>query len=352
MRTVEIASQDKLSLNSFLHNRFDLKYQIARGLRINAGIRNRLFYGNLPDSTHIFIKMLEVQNDFFDLSFAPIQGNKLLFHSIIDRLYLDWEFKKLQVRIGRQRINLGVNLFWNPNDIFNVYSFYDIDYEERPGGDALLIRYYTGIASSVEGVVRMSSDFNSSIFAGVWKTNKWKYDYQVLFGKVKEDLVLGVGWSGSIGTVGFKGESSYFTNYTTEILPKEDVKVIAVGFDHSFSDKFFLNSEFLYTSNGKIKITLEDLIEYTQSPLTSKTLSPFKYSWVVQPVFNINPKQGIVFTTAWYIGENAFYFGPSYSIQLANNFDLNVIGQLITSKATGEYKLNQSLSTVRFKWSF
>ena len=37
-----------------------------------------------------------------------------------------------------------MNLVWNPNDLFNAFSFVDFDYEERPGSDALRIQKYTG----------------------------------------------------------------------------------------------------------------------------------------------------------------------------------------------------------------
>ena len=48
------------------------------------------------------------------------------------------------LRIGRQRINWGVNLAWNPNDLFNAYSLIDFDYQERPGSDAIRFQYYMG----------------------------------------------------------------------------------------------------------------------------------------------------------------------------------------------------------------
>lgn len=31
---------------------------------------------------------------------------------------------------------------WNPNDWFNTYNYFDFDYEERPGTDAIRVRVY------------------------------------------------------------------------------------------------------------------------------------------------------------------------------------------------------------------
>ncbi|MCG8318265.1 MAG: hypothetical protein MI921_02070 [Cytophagales bacterium] len=50
--------------------------------------------------------------------------------------------------IGKHRINWGKSYVWNPNDVFNAYSFFDFDYEERRGTDALLIKYTTSPFSS------------------------------------------------------------------------------------------------------------------------------------------------------------------------------------------------------------
>ena len=67
-----------------------------------------------------------------------------------DRLFIEWNKEKWNIRIGRQRINWGINLAFNPNDIFNAYNFLDFDYEERPGVDAARVQYYYGSFSGLD----------------------------------------------------------------------------------------------------------------------------------------------------------------------------------------------------------
>ena len=96
-----------------------------------------------------------------------------------------------ELTIGRQRINWGVNLAFNPNDLFNAYSLIDFDYQERPGVDAVRFQYYGDDMSSFEGAVQIGNSLDSSLIAGLWKFNKWKYDFQFLAANYFKDIAVG-----------------------------------------------------------------------------------------------------------------------------------------------------------------
>jgi len=151
-----IFAQDNL-----LHNRLNFKYFINENWTFKSDLRNRIFYGERS----LFLANFDedVGNDFFDLSTNIIDANGLLFHSMIDRLYLEYTKGSWEVRLGRQRINWGINTVWNPHDIFNAYNFADFDYEERPGSDALRVTYYTSFASSVEVAIKAANSLDSII---------------------------------------------------------------------------------------------------------------------------------------------------------------------------------------------
>ena len=91
------------------------------------------------------------------MSWNILTEKSFFLNTTIDRLWVDFNYGKLQVRAGRQRINWGQTLIWNPNDIFNAYSFFDFDYIERPGSDAVRVQYYPGSSSSVEAAVKVNS---------------------------------------------------------------------------------------------------------------------------------------------------------------------------------------------------
>ena len=120
-------------------------------------------------------------------------------------------FRQMGGPAGRQRVNWGVNLVWNPNDVFNTFSYFDFDYEERPGTDAVRVQYYTGVTSSAELVYKMGKKCQRNGFGRLVSFHhNWNYDFQFLGGWVGTDFVAGTGWSGDIRGAGFRGEITQF----------------------------------------------------------------------------------------------------------------------------------------------
>ncbi|MEQ8535546.1 MAG: hypothetical protein RIB86_27055, partial [Imperialibacter sp.] len=209
--TANFSTPNDASFDNLIHNRLNLKWYPNEHLTGALEVRNRFFIGNSLGLIPNYGSYVDVNNDYVDMSVLPINNDKAVLHMMIDRAYLQWNKNNLEVTVGRQRINWGQNLVWNPNDIFNAYSFFDFDYEERPGSDALRVQYYTGVASSVEATVKAADSWDKVVAAGIWRTNKWNYDFQGFAGKMKEHAVLGGGWAGSIRNAGFKGEMTWFS---------------------------------------------------------------------------------------------------------------------------------------------
>jgi hypothetical protein len=130
-------------------------------------------------------------NDYLDLSLVLIDGSSLVLHTMLDRLYMEYVSGSWEIRLGRQRINWGINTVWNPNDVFNAFAFTDFDYEERPGSDALRIRRYLGFASSVEVAINAFDKLEDAVIAGMFKFNTGQYDYQILAGYVRGRFCAG-----------------------------------------------------------------------------------------------------------------------------------------------------------------
>ncbi len=154
-------------------------------------------------------KLVISDEGFMDLTWKWAEGQSYSLYSNIDRLNFDITHKNLQVTLGRQRINWGINMVWTPNDIFNTYNYFNFDYVERPGCDAVRVQYYTGMTSSAELAFKLDKNDNITM-AGLYKFNHWNYDWQVLGGVMKDDIVLGLGWSGQIESAGFNGENELF----------------------------------------------------------------------------------------------------------------------------------------------
>ena len=130
MNTASVASLDSMITDNLIHNRLRLKVNITNKLTSVVEMRNRIFYGEGTSLNPHLGSLLNDDGGLIDLSFVPVNKQAFVMHSILDRAYLKYSAQKWELRVGRQRINWGVNLAWNPNDLFNAYSLIDFDYQE------------------------------------------------------------------------------------------------------------------------------------------------------------------------------------------------------------------------------
>ena len=136
-----VKNTDSIFLTNLIHNRINLSLQYGSHFFFNASVRNLIYTGDQVKYTPNFNKILSHDNGYLDLTSTWLKSNSLIFISTLDRFNAGWNFKNGSVRIGRQRINWGINTIWNPNDILNNYNFLNFDYTERPGTDAVKFSY-------------------------------------------------------------------------------------------------------------------------------------------------------------------------------------------------------------------
>ncbi len=341
------------TFDNLIHNRLNLKWYTASTLTVTIEMRNRIFSGNLVKEVPDYDKFVDANNDYFDLSIQGPEDGSWLFQSMIDRAYIEWYKDNWELRAGRQRINWGVNLVWNPNDLFNAYSFFDFDYEERPGSDAIRIKKYTGFASSFEIASSVSDEFDDMVMAVMWKFNKGGYDFQLLGGKARQDVAAGAGWAGNLGDAGLKGEVTWFIPYTNKESLNETL-LASITVDYSFENSLYVNGSILYNSDGSDDLLLNGLTFGNTGQLTARDLSPFEYSTFLQVSFTFHPLITGGLATIYYPGQrNALFLNPNATFSIKPNLDLDLIGQLYYDKPTnGDYQALARLVYARIKWSF
>src|SRR4030042_5713520 len=178
---------------NLLHNRLNFKGYLNSNVSFAAEFRNRLFTGDLVRLGKYYTGLIGADQGMVDMSWNIVEKQSFLLSTTVDRLWLDFHFSKIQATIGRQRINWGQTFVWNPNDIFNAYSFFDFDYIERPGSDAVRLQYFPSSSSVAELAAKIDSKDDITA-AGLYRLSKWGYDIQFLAGYSNgEELVIGTG---------------------------------------------------------------------------------------------------------------------------------------------------------------
>ncbi len=331
-----------------LHNRLNFRYQPNSHFNFRVEVRNRIYYGQLVQTYPDFASLVTSTNTTFDLSKNWVNQNAVLFNSTIDRASAEYLNNKWDITLGRQRINWGINTVWTPNDIFNTFNYFDFDYEERPGSDAVRIQYDFNYSSSLDFAASPGKTANQNIEALMYHFNKWDYDFQLFLGVYHEDFTAGAGWAGNIGGAGFKGEVSYFTPY--QHFSDSTAVVASISVDYGFKDGIYVLVSGLYNSEGNDSIP--NIAQLTTESLSAKNIFPFKYtafaeiSYPFTPIFTAS--LGAMYSPAC----KALIFLPTITYSIANNWTLDLIGQSFFSEQNGSYNPLGNSIYMRIKWGF
>tara|TARA_B100001175_G_scaffold307117_1_gene305983 strand:+ start:7 stop:1200 length:1194 start_codon:yes stop_codon:yes gene_type:complete len=338
--------------NQLIHNRLNIRGYIKDNFSIGLELRNRILFdeGEFNDD-----------NGYFDLSHYYINNSKFKIHSMIDRMWLKYQKEKIEISIGRQRVNWGINTIWNSNDLFNAYNFIDFDYIERPGSDVVRFQYSGDDLSSIDVVYKPSTIEESSVIAALYKINKMGYDFQFLLADYYNDIALGGGWAGNIKNAGFKGEITYFISDESS---ENNSTSLSTSIDYSFTNGLYILGSHLYNSNGYSDPQQFELGAITQDVLSPKNLMPSKNSYLIQASAFITPAINTSFTFLYGQGINFFFFSPNITYDISSSLDASIIGQFFYMNNDSDQstvpiwpETNNTISRIngyyaRLKWSF
>lgn len=315
--------------NHYLQNRLNFYVYPVKNLKGSIQLRNRFFYGDYIGQIPAYTNMLSQDGGYTDLSYNVIDGNGYALNMNIDRLWLQYTLEDFEIKAGRQRINWSQTFAFNPNDIFNTYSFFEVDYPERPGADAVRLSWYPSFSSTVEAAAAVDSAGQVTA-AGFYRFNKWNYDFQVLAGVMAEtDFVFGLGWSGSIKGVGFRGEASWFEPMEEE-KNSESILVASVAFDYMFRNSLYMQLEALYNelpAGGGA-----GFYQLFSRPLSPKMLSFTEYTLLLNGNYPINPLWNAGMSLIYYPEMDAVFAGPSVEYSIAQNLSASLFWQTFSGK--------------------
>ncbi|HSI74789.1 MAG TPA: hypothetical protein VK957_02790 [Lunatimonas sp.] len=349
MQTAVFPGDDMLLMENLIHHRLNLRVDVDDKWSFHAGIRNRIFAGNLTGMNENFGQQLEaISDDWIPLSALWVERTQYAIHSTLDRFYTEWNHKNWNIRAGRQRVNWGQNIAFNPNDLFNVYNFLDFDYEERPGTDAIRVQYYTGFASGFDVVVKGGKDRENIGLGGRWFLNTNEYDMQFIGGLTNGDIAVGGGWSGYLRTIGWKGELTWFHPLWDQ--DKKQAISASTGIDHSLGKGWFMYLSYLFNSDvpeGNLLLLDPNRV------LTARTIFPFKHNLLTQISYPITPLVSASGAFIYSVNENhPLILNPSLQLSLAENWDIDIIGQVFRPMAKDSELSPVGLWFLRVRWSY
>ncbi len=328
-------------------NRLNTKWFASETISFTGEMRTRLFTGDFVQNIPFYAETIDTDDGFFDFSWMIAEEDNWLLHVIPDRLYGEWRTDKWSIRTGRQRVNWGINLVSNPNDLFNIYSFYDFSYPERPGTDAIRIQHFLGFASRMELTVSPGRDAEETVAAFLYAFNTSGYDIQVIGGYFKERITLGGGWAGNIRQTGFKGELMFFHDLThSESIRKANI-VISASADHMLQNGLFLVAELLYNQNGG-----RDNFSVFGQNLSADNPSFSRFQFTSYASYSFTPLISSTLSAIYYPDEDAAFISPQFTYSLVTDLDFSLISQFFMGSGDSAFANAGTVLSGSLKWNF
>lgn len=337
-----------------VHHRLDLGVELGPSMRLQAGWRNRLFFGDQPRLYALtgqdYGKAVDAgANDRLDLSFLPLDRRAWVAHSVLDRLYLEWRGARDEVRLGRQRINWGLCTIWNPNDLFNAFSFTDFDYEERPGADALRWTRYFGENGRSELVLQPGISPDSSTYALLYHGAFKSAGYQVLAAWYRGEVALGGGWEADLWEGAWKLEGTAF-------LPIRDkdsrspAASISTDWTRSWGNGLIIGGGYLLNTAARRDGNLfADLDER----LSARNLYPFRHNLFIQGNYPVSPLFSTSLAAVYSPGVHQnLFLAPVLSLSVATDWDLDLTGQVLVEEKSRKWTSPVQAFFLRLRWSY
>jgi len=342
-------TEDPWLVDNMLHNRLKLNWYVGHRVQLNLEARTRLIYGDFLQELPGYRAGIEDNKGFLDLNYTLSSGSSYILTSLIDRANISYTQGAFSITLGRQRINWSQTFAFNPNDLFNSYSFFDFDYEEKPGADAVRLHYYPNYTSEVQMAVKMDKN-NKITAAAYYRFNKWNYDWQILSGILPEtDIVLGTGWSGSIKDFGFTGELTCLSPYSA--LFEEVNILISSGVNYLFENSLQVQGEFFYNSYAQQNY-LQSILSFYHQNLGIKQLSFSRWSWFLQGTYPIHPLLQGSLGIMYYPDYEMYFLMPSLRYSLSDNYELAIYGQRFSGNFGNGLTDQLNMLFLRFRWSY
>ena len=335
-----------LITGNLIHNRVNFRWLPSSRITGAVELRNRLIWGEEVAFIPGFSSRLRNANEAFDLSANWLVEDRMIFHTNIDRLWLEYQGDKWNARLGRQRINWGIGTTWNPNDLFNTFNFLDFDYEERPGADAVRLQYLTGEMNHLELALSFSQTSRKEIAALKYFINVAAYDLQFIGGWFQDQPTLGAGWSGSIRDTGFKGEIQYYFQRGDN----DGHLNFSIEGDYMFEHGWYLSAGLLFNNRGSDDSPL--LLDVSTFEMNPRNLMPTKWNTVMTFSKEITPLIMAGTTAIYTPGTDLLIILPTFTFSLTENVDINIVWQSFFGEGPSGFDDFSHRAFLRLKWNF
>lgn len=217
-------------------------------------------------------------------------------HLLIDRLNFQHDSGKLNLKIGRQPLNLASTFYFTPNDFFAPFAAQAFFRAYKPGVDAVradiqlaelsqlslisVLGYRLDAASDNGWSNRIDAARNSYLAraSSVWGD----FELALLAGSVRKDRIVGADFQGELfDWLGVRGEGH--VNFPDQAGQGRYVE-LALGLEHRWENSFTLRIEQFFHGSGASAVSAYNLQGGVQGFYQARHYTAFGGSYEFSPL--------------------------------------------------------------------
>ncbi|MBI3284628.1 MAG: hypothetical protein HYZ65_07220 [Burkholderiales bacterium] len=228
-------------------NRLRLKLQATLTAAVSLEVQydNEILFGNYLRTAQFQLQkqvrpLQYWQSESNYLTRETLEGRQRWYRASIAVTHGDTDLK-----LGRQRIAWGTGRFWSPLDIINPIAPTQLERDERPGADAVLLERKFGPLARLSLVVAPLRAPGHASTALQYHDNYKAADYSIVFGELQQDRMLGIDIATQLGRAGLRGELTY-----TRPKLGPGYRRSLIGIDYAFANSLTLTAEYYYNGRG------------------------------------------------------------------------------------------------------
>lgn len=302
--------------------RLDVAWQPAAAWRLETAFEYQYLWSDPPgfieSETIEYNRRIDLEKDWQHHK----HGTGLLQ---VDRLNLQWRTGAVDTTIGRQAIGFGRILVFSPLDVIEPFAPDAIDTDVRSGVDALHAIFNYGLDGQVGAIAVWGEEAEYNSFLGTWSDNWAGMDLLLLGGELRGRSMIGAGLAGSVGTLGLKGEISFYDGKDTDEVNgdlHDSFSVAAVEAWYRFANGISLVTQYLY--NGPGVNNPEDYPKVIASAPYQEGLTYLlgRHYLFIAPSYELHPLATLQGLVIYNIDDESALLRPTLDLSLTDNLSL------------------------------
>jgi len=299
--------------------------------------------GSYLDTAHFAQTRATKPATAWDLEDAYLDRGSVYARHRLYRAFASVTTGATDVKLGRQRIAWGSGRLWNPTDILNPYSPVQLEREERPGVDALLLEHNLGALSRLGLVYAFPAGASGAATAINYRRNVAGTDVTLLAGDFRGDRVVGFDLASRLGDAGLYAEAAH-----TRPASGAEYTRATFGAEYAFQNTLTVGAEYYYNGQGT-----RDRARYDFASLfAGKTLNVARRYLGAHLKYEFTPLLRSENYLIANLDDGSRFFAPSLVYSITANWDWAAGMQSFAGGADAEYGRFHDVYYTYVQWFF